>query len=77
MACCQTCGADWSEDKFTQACVECGGGAMTIQCPACQGACGSTWQRAAIDSNDSGSAHFYGNCTLEPTGPKRGRGDRV
>lgn len=58
MATCRTCGANWSEGKFTRACLECGGGGMTIPCPACNGDCGSTWQRAVIDSNDSGSATF-------------------
>lgn len=71
MAACQSCGADWDKGQFTQNCAECGGGALTIPCPRCSGRCGSTWQRAVIDSNDSGTAHFYGHCELQPSTPKR------
>jgi len=59
---CYTCGADWSRDKWTKDCMECGGGALTIDCPICNGKCGAKWQKATMDTNDSGISHWHGNC---------------
>lgn len=59
---CNTCGADWSADQWTEDCNECGGGAMTHSCIFCGGECGGTSKRAGMDSNDTGVAHWYGNC---------------
>jgi hypothetical protein len=64
MAACFTCGADWSSGTFTQACDECGGGAMTRPCAVCGGRCGASMIRAVSDSNDSGLAHWAGRCNL-------------
>ncbi len=61
---CQDCGADWSEGKWTPGCKQCGGGAMTIPCPICDGLCGKHWQRAVADSWDFGQAHWFGSCGL-------------
>jgi hypothetical protein len=45
---------------------------MSRGCPLCQGRCGTIVQRAVIDSNDEGSAHWIGACGLAPmTGEPR------
>lgn len=64
MASCVSCGANWSEGKFSPGCPECGGGALDAPCLICGGRCGSRWQRAVQDSNDSRLAHFHGQCGL-------------
>ncbi|HWP24088.1 MAG TPA: hypothetical protein VNM15_07935 [Candidatus Binatia bacterium] len=71
MASCNSCGADWDKGEFTEKCGECGGGALTIPCPRCAGRCGAIWQRAVIDSNQSGAAHFIGHCNLPSGAPGR------
>ncbi|MSP38633.1 MAG: hypothetical protein EXR70_09100 [Deltaproteobacteria bacterium] len=64
MESCLTCGADWSQGRFSESCPECGGGALEIACPVCSGKCGAVWMRAVMDSNDSGMGHFVGACRL-------------
>lgn len=59
---CQHCGANWSADVFSAECEECGGGAMEIACPLCDGKCGERWRRAVMDSHDSSVAHWIGKC---------------
>lgn len=59
---CFTCRAEWTAGRWTWGCAECGGGAMEIPCGVCLGACGGAFERAAMDSNDSGLAHFLGRC---------------
>lgn len=65
MTFCGRCGADWTAGQFEPNCAECGGGALKIPCPVCGGHCGAFWKRAVQDSNDSGVAHFFGQCQLE------------
>ena len=64
MAACLTCGAAWSEGRFSEACRECGGGAMDRACPICGGRCGARFLRAVSDSNDSAISHWAGRCKL-------------
>ena len=52
LATCASCGADWGAGGWSDGCEECGGGAMSRNCPLCQGGCGTIVQRAVIDSND-------------------------
>ncbi len=59
---CFTCGAPWSDGRWTWGCAECGGASMTMPCGHCMGTCGSLFNRAAMDSNDSGRAHLFGSC---------------
>jgi hypothetical protein len=54
----------WHAGKWTEGCVECGGGALEIDCLICRGRCGSKWERAVLDSNDFGDAHWFGICRL-------------
>ncbi|WP_158279702.1 hypothetical protein [Coraliomargarita sinensis] len=61
-AICQSCGSNWSDLKYKNECPECGGGALQVPCPDCSGTCGSMWDRAVLDSNDSGKAHWIGQC---------------
>jgi hypothetical protein len=63
-AACYTCGAVWSDGRFTQNCAECGGGAMERPCYVCGGRCGTVNLRAVSDSNDSGLGHWAGRCML-------------
>ena len=63
-ASCRTCGAKWSQGAFSPKCRECGGGALDAACLICGGKCGARWQRAVMDSNETGLAHFYGQCLL-------------
>jgi hypothetical protein len=51
-AACATCRAIWSEGHFTDACQECGGGAMERPCYICDGRCGAVMLRAVSDSNE-------------------------
>lgn len=62
-----SCGARWTEGRFTEDCPECGGGGMETPCVVCGGRCGSAFHRAPIDSNDSGLAHWNGACALLKT----------
>lgn len=62
MAVCGSCGARWHDGEHTAGCDECGGGALVRGCPLCGGACGVTWRRSALDSNDSREAHWAGGC---------------
>lgn len=64
---CRRCGANWSTGAFSADCDECGGGAMDIACLRCGGKCGERWQRAVMDSHDSGLAHWIGKCALRTT----------
>ena len=66
MASCTDCGADWSQGRFSVDCKQCGGGALEIDCPVCEGKCGAKWQRAVMDSQDFGLAHWFGSCRLTP-----------
>ncbi len=59
---CATCQCNWSEKAFNPACLECGGGALSLPCPICSGRCGAVWLRAVLDSNDCGVAHWLGHC---------------
>lgn len=59
---CSRCGAEWTAGRFSAGCEECGGGAMTRDCPRCGGVCGAVWRRAPVDSHDSGEAHWVGAC---------------
>lgn len=59
---CMTCGARWTDGHWSWRCEECGGGAMRMPCGMCLGTCGGFFERAALDSNDSGLAHFGGLC---------------
>lgn len=59
---CSTCLSSWSQFEFQRDCPECGGGALQIPCPTCTGTCGSMWNRAIADSNDSQIAHWIGSC---------------
>jgi hypothetical protein len=63
---CTSCGADWGAGGWSDGCEECGGGAMSRDCPLCQGRCGTIAQRAVIDSNDERCAHWIGACGLAP-----------
>jgi len=63
---CTSCGANWTEDEYSDDCVECGGGAMERGCILCGGRCGSKFKRAVIDSMDAGEAHWIGDCNLPP-----------
>ena len=64
-AACLTCGAVWSEGRFTEGCEECGGGAMERPCLFCGGLCGNRALRAVSDSNDSHVSHWaMGRCRL-------------
>jgi hypothetical protein len=63
---CYSCGADWSRGKFSQDCRECGGGALDVPCPMCDGTCGQRWRRAVIDSHDEHESHWVGNCGHRP-----------
>lgn len=38
---------------------------MELPCGLCLGTCGGSFKRAPMDSNDSGRAHFFGQC-LDP-----------
>ncbi len=40
-----SCGVVWYEGLVTLGCKECGGYAMTRQCPICKGVCGKQWKR--------------------------------
>jgi O-acetyl-ADP-ribose deacetylase (regulator of RNase III) len=60
---CTSCDAAWSDGQHTPECPECGGGAMERPCVWCDGACGSTWTRAPLDSQDAHLAHWNGTCT--------------
>jgi len=62
--CCSSCKAIWSQGEFGRDCPECGGGAMQRNCILCNGQCDSVYQRAVIDSWDSGEAHWIGSCNL-------------
>ena len=70
-AACRTCGAVWSEGRFTDGCAECGGGAMERPCLVCGGRCGAQMFRAVSDSNDSGLGHWAGACRLPPDEQRR------
>lgn len=59
---CQTCGSRWDQFEYKQNCPECGGGALQVPCLVCSGTCGAMWNRAVIDSNDAGAAHWVGVC---------------
>ena len=59
---CASCGALWSEGKFSEDCKECGGGAMSCDCLWCGGLCGNVWQRRVIDSWDEKEAQWLGGC---------------
>jgi hypothetical protein len=61
---CATCGAVWSDGRFTENCAECGGGAMERPCFLCGGRCGLVMLRTVSDSNDSGLGHWAGRCRL-------------
>jgi hypothetical protein len=62
MASCRSCRADWSAGAWSAGCKECGGGALTVPCGMCLGACGQSATRAVMDSNDFGLAHWNGGC---------------
>lgn len=47
---------------YSPDCAECGGGALQVACLVCTGTCGAMWNRAMLDSNDSGQAHWVGQC---------------
>lgn len=68
---CETCGALWSQGQWNVTCEECGGGALKIQCPVCQGQCGAEWARAVLDSHDFGRAHWSGQCRITNTSPQK------
>jgi hypothetical protein len=70
---CRTCRAVWSDGRWTWGCAECGGGSMTVPCGFCLGVCGAVMNRAAMDSNDSGRAHFFGKCLLAIEPPELAR----
>jgi len=61
---CLTCGANWSAGDWTRDCKECGGGALGTPCLVCGGRCGSTWDKAVLDTIDSSLAHWSGVCNL-------------
>lgn len=61
---CQSCNANWTKESYTPGCEECGEGALTRHCIICDGKCGNTFDRAPLDSNDSGMAHWIGSCGL-------------
>jgi hypothetical protein len=63
---CFTCNAEWTAGRYSEACEECGGGAMTRPCTICGGRCGVVMRRAVSDSNDSGLGHWAGRCNLPP-----------
>lgn len=62
MARCGTCGADWDEGHYTEACEMCGGGALLKECPGCAGRCGNLWSRAIEDSWELRKAVWVGQC---------------
>ncbi|MBW1887729.1 MAG: hypothetical protein JRI52_05180 [Deltaproteobacteria bacterium] len=64
MSSCTSCGTDWSKDKFSVDCPQCGDGAMTLICLICEGHCGRMWTRAVLDSQDFNEAHWVGSCGL-------------
>lgn len=64
-AVCASCGADWALGQFTAGCQVCGNHALERPCLKCGGQCGATWRRAVSDSNDSGEAHWIGQCLQE------------
>lgn len=66
---CRTCKANWSAGEWTKGCPECGGGALKIECPMCNGKCGAKWKRAPMDSHDYGVACWWGDC-LNPVETK-------
>lgn len=39
------CGKCWFDNQFSQDCTECGGFAMTRNCPICLGRCSEMWKR--------------------------------
>ncbi|MEQ8349271.1 MAG: hypothetical protein RIB84_06555 [Sneathiellaceae bacterium] len=55
-------GALWSAGEAGAGCPICGGHAMQRPCPDCGGTCGAVWQRAVLDSIDSGEAIWIGRC---------------
>jgi hypothetical protein len=59
---CSTCGAIWGHGDYSEDCKECGGGAMERECMLCGGKCGRKWQKMQMDSNDTGVAHWGGEC---------------
>lgn len=63
---CPICHARWDQGEFELEadCPCCGGGALERECPQCGGRCGARWQRAVLDSWDSGQAHWVGRCKL-------------
>lgn len=61
-AVCRSCGADWGQGHVSHDCPECGGFALVCTCPVCGGSCPAIWERAIMDSNDSGEAHWIGTC---------------
>ena len=63
---CSSCGANWTEDEYSNDCTECGGGAMERNCILCGGRCGSVYKRAVFDSWDTKEAHWMGGCELPP-----------
>ena len=66
IATCLSCGARWSDGRFSAQCAECGGGAMEAPCLVCGGRCGEKWLRDVSDSNDSHRGHWAGRCGLPP-----------
>jgi hypothetical protein len=61
---CSDCGANWSLGEFSRECIQCGGGALQRNCKLCNGKCKSNYNRAVIDSWDTGEAHWIGSCQL-------------
>ena len=61
---CGQCGANWTANQYTKDCNQCGGGSMYRGCILCDGRCGTVYNRAVIDSWDSGEAHWVGACKL-------------
>jgi hypothetical protein len=59
---CTDCGATWSRGQWSASCRQCGGGALEIACPLCQGRCGRKWKRSVVDSWDYRQAYWGGVC---------------
>src|SRR5581483_7936544 len=64
---CRNCGANWSQGQWSLECPQCGGGALEMACPICDGTCGQRLVRAIVDSQDYNRAHWIGGCGYQCT----------
>lgn len=62
---CTNCGANWSQDRWSLECPQCGGGALERLCSYCDGTCGQRLARSIVDSQDFNLAHWVGTCRYQ------------